>query len=263
MILSKRGFLPVLSWLAVVVVLVFLVSDAWARGGRGGGGGRSFSRGGAASRGSFGGGSRASGAGLSRGSYARPSSMGGYSRQPSRTPSQRPSTQPARGERPSQLPGERPGGIERPSRPDQRPGGEGDREDIREDWQQHRQDMQDDRQQAAWARQQDRQEFYEDAWEEGGIRWRGGVWVGDWDEVTVIHIDDDEEVEWAGVVAGFALGTVVSAATFQSATTEAGCTLSEVQVNGENYFHCGNTWYTRAMQEGEVRYIVVPPPPGF
>ena len=123
--------------------------------------------------------------------------------------------------------------------------------------------MQDDRQQAAKKRQEDRQEYGEDYWEEGGAYWHGGVWVGDWDEVHVVHIDDDEGVEWAGVVAGFVLGTAITAATFQSATTEADCTLSEVQVNGQTYFHCGNTWYARAMQDGEVRYLVVAAPPGF
>jgi hypothetical protein len=128
--------------------------------------------------------------------------------------------------------------------------------------------MQDDRQQAARERQEDRQEYGEDFWEEGygyygPAYWHGGVWVGDWDEVHVVHIDDDEGVEWAGVVAGFAIGTAITAATFQSATTQAGCALSEVQVNGQTYFHCGNTWYARAMQEGEVRYLVVAPPPGF
>jgi hypothetical protein len=271
------------------LILAFCVSEAWARGGRGGGG-RSISRGGSASRGSFGGGSRG---GLgSQGSYSRqrPSSgsLGGFSRQPARNPSQRPSTgarpstRPSTGQtpaRPSALPGggqaaQRPtaGTRERPAqadagtreRPSERPErGEGDREGAREDWQQHRQDMQDDRQQAASDRQYERQEYGEDYWEEGGgAYWHGGVWVGGWDEVTVIHIDDDE-AEWSGVVAGFMFGSVISAATFQNATTKSGCELSEVDVNGETYFHCGDTWYSRAMQGGEVRYLVVAPPPGF
>jgi hypothetical protein len=123
--------------------------------------------------------------------------------------------------------------------------------------------MQDDRQQAADSRQYERQEYAEDYWEEGGAYWHGGVWVGGWDEVVVIDIDDEEDTDWSGVVAGFMLGSVVSAATFQNATTQSGCELSEVEVGGETYFHCGDTWYSRAMQGGEVRYLVVPPPPGF
>jgi hypothetical protein len=207
--------------------------------------------------------------------------MGGYTRQPSRTPSQRPSTRPAGGSsrpgastQPAGRPGastqpargsERPAASQRPTTPDrERPSG--GREENREDWQQHRQDMQDDRQQAGSERQASRQEYNEDMWEEGygyygPTYWHGGVWVGDWDEVHVYHLDDDEGVEWAGVVAGFALGTVVSAATFQSATTEAGCALNEVQVEGQTYYRCGDTWYVKAMQQGEVRYMVVPAPP--
>jgi hypothetical protein len=122
--------------------------------------------------------------------------------------------------------------------------------------------MQGQRQDAAANRQEDRQEYGEDYWEEGGAYWHGGVWVSDWDEMHVVHIDDDEETEWAGVVAGFAVGTAITAATFQSANSGVGCTLSEVEVDGQTYFHCGNTWYTRAMQEGEVRYLVVAAPPG-
>jgi hypothetical protein len=70
-----------------------------------------------------------------------------------------------------------------------------------------------------------------------------------------------EGVEWAGVVAGFALGTVISAAVFESATSDAGCAVTAVEVDGQTYSRCGDTWYVRAMQEGEVRYMVVPAPP--
>lgn len=282
---TRRRLARFLSWLAVGLVFAFIVSEAWARGGRGGGG-RSISRGGAASRGSFGGGSRGGFGSSGAYSRSRPSSSGGWARQPARIPSQRPatgagqarpSTRPSTGQlpaRPSELSGggqgtQRPGAGTR-ERPSELPGRgddagqQPDREGAREDWQQHREDMQDDRQQAASERQYERQEYAEDYWEEGGgAYWHGGVWVGAWDEVTVIHIDDDEDTEWAGVVAGFAFGTVISAATFQGATTESGCELSEVEVNGETYFHCGDTWYSRAMQGGEVRYLVVAPPPGF
>jgi hypothetical protein len=204
-------------------------------------------------------------------SRSRPSSS--YSHQTGRTrpiaqPSTRPATQPAASQRPSagtrpaSRPGDRPGTGQRP---EQRPG-EGNRD--REDWQEHRDEAREDWQQHLEDQQQDRQQYYnnvrEDIEEEGGYWGYGGVWVGDWDEVHVISIDDDdEEADWALLVAGWAIGTAITASTFSAATTKAACTLEEIVVAGVTYFRCGSTWYSRAMQSGEVRYIVVAPPPGY
>jgi hypothetical protein len=100
--------------------------------------------------------------------------------------------------------------------------------------------MQDDRQQAAQDRQGDRQEHAEDYWEEGygyygPAYWHGGIWVGDWDEAHVYHVDDDEGVEWAGVVAGFARGTVIGAAVCGSAPSGAGGAVTAGGVDGQTY----------------------------
>ncbi len=165
---------------------------------------------------------------------------------------QRPETRPA---------GQRPGEGGSGTRPGQ---GEGDRGSIddkidenREDRQQHREDMQQDRQVYA-------NNVREDIEEEGGYWGGGGVWVGDWDEMHVVSIDDDdEETNWGAVIAGLAVGTAITAATFSAATTKGDCTPQEITVEEVGYVQCGSTWYSRVMQSGEVRYIVVAPPPGY
>jgi len=234
-----------LSWLGVLLVLVFSAASVDARGGGGGrgGGGRGggFSRSGPASSGSFR--TPRPSTRPSPPSYSRPSSYpSGQTR-----PAQRPATQPARpatlpGERPAQRPG---GGENRPQQPD--------REGNREDWQQHREDMQDDRQDYAKKAREDWQEYAE--WDEGGGYWVGG-WYG-----PVIYQDDD--VEWVTFMAGITIGTALSSAAYQSMKTETQCTPTEVEVNQITYLKCGNNWYNRVMQGGVVNYVVVAPPPGF
>ncbi|HEU4428765.1 MAG TPA: hypothetical protein VFT98_08425 [Myxococcota bacterium] len=137
------------------------------------------------------------------------------------------------------------------------------RDENREDWQSHADESREDRQDYAKEGREDWQEHSEDMWEEGGggAYWAGGVYVGG--PVHVVHYGYYNDNEWAAVAAGFVIGTAITAATYQSATTKSGCTLTEVNVNGTDYFRCPPTWYIRVMQGGEVNYVVVAAPPGF
>jgi hypothetical protein len=267
---KTRRALRVLSWAGVLLVLVFTAVSVDARGGRGGGrggggrggyGGGGFSRSGPASSGSFRT-SRPSARPSYGGSAQRPSSYPSGAR-PAARPATRPATQPGQrpaaqpGQRPANQPGQQPArpGTTRPGaeRPAQQPDRTGDREQSREDWQQHREDMQQDRQEYAKKAREDWQEYAE--WDEGG-----GYWVGGW--YGPVYHDDDVD-DWVVFVSGLALGTALSSAAYSSMKTETKCTPTEVTVNQITYLKCGDNWYNRVMQGGQVNYVVVAPPPGF
>lgn len=48
-----------------------------------------------------------------------------------------------------------------------------------------------------------------------------------------------------------------------SAFSALSCTSSTIIVGGITYYRCGNTWYNRAHQSGDVVYIVVTAPAGY
>lgn len=112
--------------------------------------------------------------------------------------------------------------------------------------------------------QEDRQEYYDKArkewqeyaeWDEHGHYWVGG-WYG-----PVIY--DDDDTEWVTFVAGIAIGTALTSSAYRSMQQETQCAPQEVVVDGVTYLKCGDHWYNRVMQGGNVNYVVVAPPPGF
>jgi len=76
-------------------------------------------------------------------------------------------------------------------------------------------------------------------------------------------IDDDYHDGWAAAIAGFVVGTTLTAASFSSMQSNTACSLSEVTVNGVRYYKCGSTWYTRVMDGSNINYVVVSAPVGY
>ncbi len=267
--MKNRSIARTLAMACVGLWLCLLAQEVDAQrrggGGRGGGGGRSISRSGPAAGGGFGAQrsarpsqhpswSQTSGAG------ARPSTQPSPSTRPTTpaTPTTRPTTPTAPTTRPTTPSDKRPSD----SRPSQRPGeGEnrpGDSEN-REDWQQHIDESREDRQKYANNARNDWQDFYE----EGGYYYGGyyGGYYG-YPPVVIVHYDDHDE-DWEAALAGFALGTALTSASFSSMQTSTQCSLSEVTVNEVKYFKCGSTWYNRVIEGTEVQYVIVGAPPGY
>ena len=46
----------------------------------------------------------------------------------------------------------------------------------------------------------------------------------------------------------------------QQQASTAGCTMTQMVVNGVTYYQCGSTWYKPVYQTGQVAYQVVSPP---
>jgi hypothetical protein len=236
--------------LGICLILAFAAGPAFARGGGGrggggrggggrggGGGGRSISRSGPASGGSFGGfsggGSRGSGGGRPSAGTLPADRGGAAAGAGDRATGSR--------QRPEQQPGRTP--------PDR---AQGDRDQAREDWQQNQQQRQQDRQQWADQAREDRQDAWDDALDDvDGVYYYGGYG----------HVYDADDY-WAGV-AVIAIGTTLTFASFEAMARDTGCAMSQVSVEGVDYYRCGTTWYTRVVQGGAPAYIVVSPPPGY
>jgi hypothetical protein len=62
-----------------------------------------------------------------------------------------------------------------------------------------------------------------------------------------------------GLAAGMVIGSMVTSAQ-PNPGAGAGCTMTQVVVNGVTYAHCGSTWYQPVYQNGQVAYQVVKPP---
>jgi hypothetical protein len=273
--MSHGRIARILASACVALIFGFMAEtvDAQRRGGGGrgggrGGGGRSISRAGPASGGSF----RPSGSMSSR---ARPSTMPqrpSASTRPSgstrpsastrpATPQQRPATRPGGETRPgSGL--DRPGSggagtsTDRPTRPSERPGSG---TENREDWQQHADAAREDRQKY----QKNAREDWQDFAEESGAYYYGG-YPGYYGHYGYHVVDYDEDYnDWGVALAGFAVGTALTSAAFSSMQNNTACTLSEVTVNGVRYFKCGSTWYNRVIDGTNVNYVIVSAPPGY
>jgi len=88
--------------------------------------------------------------------------------------------------------------------------------------------------------------------------------------VVVGDDDDDDDDAAAALLAGLAIGSIVTMAAMQSATTKSvssgsapACTMTQVTVNADTFYKCGSNWFQKALANGEVTYVVVNPPPGF
>ncbi len=211
--------------LCILVLFIATVAEARGRGGRGGG--RSFSRSGPASRGSF-------------------SSRSHRTRQPTRQ-AKADRTQSARPSHTAAIGTERGNSRDRSGEKKQRD--EGDREEAIKDHQDDRQEAlkerQEDRQEAIEDVQEDRQDFIDDELDDN------------WD-----HDDDDF---FAGVVVGGVLGGAAASASTSTSTTyivHLPCTTSAVVVDGVSYYNCSSTWYKRVYSGSQVTYVAVNAPPG-
>jgi hypothetical protein len=256
--MTKRRVASALAVACVGLSICFLAQEVEAQrrggGGRGGGGGRSISRSGPAAGGSFGSqrpssSSRSSWGGQKPSAGTRPSTQPSPSTRPTTPSSTRPTT-------PSSARPTTPSGTRPSTRPGEtRPGDAANRED----WQQHRQDMQDDRQDYANHARNDWQDFYE----EGGGYYYGGYYGGYYGHTVVVVDYDEHDDDWEAALAGFALGTALSSASFNSMQAGTQCSLSEVTVNEVKYYKCGSTWYNRVIDGTNVNYIIVSAPPGY
>ena len=63
-----------------------------------------------------------------------------------------------------------------------------------------------------------------------------------------------------GAAAVMAIGSMASAAQVQSQAQSAGCTMTNVEVNGVTYAQCGSNWYQPVYNNGQLAYQVVSPP---
>jgi hypothetical protein len=57
-----------------------------------------------------------------------------------------------------------------------------------------------------------------------------------------------------------AIGSMATASQVQTQAQSAGCTMTNVVVNGVTYAQCGPTWYQPVYDNGQVAYQVVSPP---
>jgi len=97
---------------------------------------------------------------------------------------------------------------------------------------------------------EDRQDAWDDAYDD-----IDGVYYGGYG-----HVYDIEEY-WAGA-AVIAVGAVLTLGAYEAMAKDTGCAMSQVSVQGVDYYHCGSNWYTRVVQGGNPSYLVVKPPPG-
>ena len=141
------------------------------------------------------------------------------------------------------------------------------RDKNREDIQKEIRERQEKRQEFIKDRQEDRQDFIEDIHDDHHHHHH-------WDD----HWDGDGGEFAAGVIVG---GVVVGAAAaaanannqydqpqvvYNNTTTYVTtlpCHPREVQINGVTYFNCGSEWYQRSYAGSQVTFIPVSPPPGY
>ena len=126
------------------------------------------------------------------------------------------------------------------------------------------QENQGQRQSAAEQQQDDRQDYADEHYD-------GGAYYATPRGVVVVDDDDDAA---AALAVGMAVGTVVTAGAMHSATAAnqaaaqsaqpaPACTMTQVEVGEETYYHCAPNWYQKAFTNGEMTYVAVNPPPGM
>lgn len=69
--------------------------------------------------------------------------------------------------------------------------------------------------------------------------------------------------ESAGPSLGRPIGSVLRPGAFEQMTQQPDCALFQIEHAGARYSRCGDTWYVEALAGGEIRYVVVEPPPGY
>jgi len=117
------------------------------------------------------------------------------------------------------------------------------RGDNRDERYEQRDDTRNDRQDYADDVRDDRQDFYEDnRYGHGRYYYNDDDWLKAFTAGTVI-----------------AVGTAVAVSSFQSTS----CPSTTTSYNGVDYYKCGNTWYTKGYQSGDVVYIASEPPAGY
>ena len=119
---------------------------------------------------------------------------------------------------------------------------QGNRQDNRKNLQEDRQDWKDDNredwQEYGDKARDERHELVENNWDEG--EWGEGEHIG-------------------AFVAGAVIGTVITAAAFNSNN----CASGVVYVDNFAYYQCSGSWYQQVYRGGDVTYIVVEAPPGY
>ena len=223
--LKNKGIIFTLIFL----MLAFLTYDLYARGR--GGGGRSVSRSGAASGGSFS--SARSSQSANRGSY----SQGSKSSQVDRSSAQQKTSSNRQNyKKDGQSASSSQGKNYQQDRQDWKDSSREDRQDYGKDMQSNRQDYGDNV-------RDDRKEYYDDH----SYRYYGSGYH---------HYES-----WGSggaFVAGLVIGATLSAAAFSSAYPSGGCVTTYIA--NVSYYQCGTTWYQRAYRGGNVTYIVVNQP---
>ncbi len=205
--------------LSIFVLCVATFAEARSRGG----GGRSISRSGPASRGSF----------SSRPSRTRQS--------PSQVKKTR-QVKSAKANRGAQI-GTVQENSQNKSRDTKRPD-KGDREEAKEKWQDKKEERQEDRQEAIKDVQEDRQDFIKDELDDR------------WDD----NDDFFAGVVVGGAVVGAAASSTSTSTTY---IINLPCTTTAVVVDGVSYYNCSSTWYQRGYSGSQVVYIAVDAPPGY
>jgi len=213
----------------IFLILAFLTYDLYARGR--GGGGRSVSRSGAASGGSF-----------SSGSSSRSANRGSYSQ----------------GSRSSQV--DRSSAQQKTSsnrqnyKKDGQSAGSSQGKDYQQDGQDWKDSSREDRQDYGKEKQSSRQEYGDQARgerQEYAEGYHNNEWYGG-------HRHYENWESGGAFVAGLVVGATLSAAAFSSAYPSGGCVTT--YVGNVSYYQCGTTWYQKAYRGGNVTYIVVNPP---
>lgn len=226
----------ILSIAAALIVTAGPVADAFARGQ--GGGGRSYSRSGPGASGSF----------ASRGS-AGARQVGATQRSAQRmSAAQTRTRQAGAGERSAQR------AQTQQTRSESRSG-------ARTSSQQERTERQSERQQGYTERTDIRQQERSERTESRTSAAQNIA--NDWDGHHYYDDDDDWGYALAGAAIGATAGFIAGAATATPTyVTTLPCAPTVVAVNGVSYYQCGGAWYSRGYMNGEVTYVVVPPPPG-
>ena len=112
-------------------------------------------------------------------------------------------------------------------------------------------------------RQDDRQDWADNAREDRQDFWNDNIEEVDWDEVDwdEYHVHDDDDFEWSsGAWFALGVGTVLTVSAWNTMTTQPTCNLEQLEVNGQKYMKCGNTWYIEAWSGDQVHYVAVAPP---
>jgi len=123
------------------------------------------------------------------------------------------------------------------------------RNETRDDRYDHRNETRDDRYDNRDDVRDDRQDFADDVRDDRYDYYGHGRY----------YYDDND---WAKIFAAgaiVAVGTAVAVSAFQSTS----CPSSYAIYSNTTYYQCGDTWYTKGYQSGEVVYIATTPPAGY